>query len=193
MSATIHFRSLAEGSAEEFQRLAEFEERENAELGERLLAELERQTSTGGVAITRKEHALQSATRAYRDGRDEEYVVVALLHDIGELWAPYDHGGIMAVVLRPFVRPELTWIVQHHVTFQEYYFAHHLGGDRNARDVYREHPLFEACAEFCELYDQTSFDPEYDSLELQFFAPMVRRVFAEPRYLATPAFDDKDT
>jgi predicted HD phosphohydrolase len=97
--------------------------------------------------------------------------------------APYNHGELAAVVLRPFVSEECWWILKHHGVFQLYYYAHHSGGDRNLRDRYRESPYFEACVEFCELYDQSSFDPGYESLPVGFFEPMVRRVLAEPRFL----------
>ena len=132
--------------------------------------------------MTRLEHSLQSATRAYRDGRSEEYVVMALLHDIGDELAPWTHSELAAAVLRPYVSEECWWIAKHHGVFQLYYYAHHLGGDRNVRDHYRSSPFFDACAEFCELYDQNSFDPGYESLPIEFFEPMVRRVFAEPRF-----------
>jgi predicted HD phosphohydrolase len=179
----VGFRSLKEGTQEDYARLAVFEERENALLGDRMLREVAQLTSTGGVAITRCEHALQTATRAFQDGRDEEYVVAALVHDVGELLAPHSHGEIAGTILRPFVRPEVCWIAEHHVMFQAFYYAHHSGGDRYARDRYRDHPHYQACVDFCEFYDQSSFDPDYPWLDLEFFAPMVRRVFAEPRYL----------
>jgi predicted HD phosphohydrolase len=136
----------------------------------------------GPVQVSRLEHSLQSATRAARDGRDEEYVVAALLHDIGDHLAPYSHGEYVAAVLKPYVAERICWIIQHHPVFQAYYYAHHMGGDRDARDRYRDHPWYEDCREFCELYDQNCFDPAYDSLPLEHFEPTVRRVFSAPRY-----------
>ena len=153
-------------------------------LPERLLEAVEAlDESFGGYKVTRKEHSLQSATRAYHDGRGDEYVVAALLHDVGDVLAPHTHGEMMDAVLKPFVADDIRWIVSHHGVFQQYYYGHLVGGDRNARDRYRDHPQFDDCAEFCELYDQNCFDPDYESLPLAFFEPMVRRVFAEPRYL----------
>ena len=131
----------------------------------------------GALQVTRYEHSLQSATRAHRDYRDEEYVVACLVHDIGDALAPYTHGPLVAAVIRPFVSERIAWIVEKHPLFQSYYFAHHLGGDRDARDKYKSHPYYEDCKEFCELYDQNCFDPAYDSLPLEFFEPMVRSVF----------------
>jgi predicted HD phosphohydrolase len=136
---------------------------------------------TGGYAIDRLSHSLQSATRAYRDERDEEYVVCALLHDIGDTLACTNHADLAATVLQPFVSEQNHWIVKHHGIFQGYYFFHHIGLDRNARDRYRDHPYWRDCAEFCAKYDQNSFDPAYDNLPLDFFEPMVRRLFAAPR------------
>ena len=152
------------------------------ELPERVLRHLTLLGSdTGGYAVDRLTHSLQTATRAHRDGRDEEYVVCALVHDIGDTLASLNHAELAAVILEPFVSEENHWIVKHHGIFQGYYFFHHLGLDRNLRDRYRGHPHSQACAHFCAAYDQNSFDPGYDTLPLDFFAPMVRRVFTAPR------------
>jgi predicted HD phosphohydrolase len=151
-------------------------------LPDRILRHLEiLDTDTGGYAVTRLTHSLQTATRAERDGRDEEYVVCALLHDIGDTLGSANHSELAATILQPFVSEENHWIVEHHGVFQGYYFFHHLGLDRNAREAYRGHPLFGECAAFCARYDQNSFDPEYDTLPLAHFEPMVRKVFAAPK------------
>jgi len=134
----------------------------------------------GGFPIDRLEHSLQTATRAYRDGRDEPYVVMALLHDIGDTLGSFNHPEIAAAMLRPFVSEELHWIANTHGVFQGYYYFHHLGMDRDLREQYRGHAHFQACAEFCEKYDQSAFDPNYDSAPLDFFVPMVERVMARP-------------
>jgi predicted HD phosphohydrolase len=136
---------------------------------------------TGGYAVDRLTHSLQTATRAERDGRDEEYVVCALLHDIGDTLASLNHSELAAVILQPFVSEENHWIVKHHGIFQGYYFFHHFGLDRNMRDRYRDHPLWKACAQFCSAYDQNSFDPAYDTSPLEHFEPMVKRVFSAPK------------
>ena len=151
-------------------------------LPDRILRHLELLDSdTGGYAVSRLTHSLQTATRAERDGRDDEYVVCALLHDIGDTLASANHSELAATILQPFVSEENHWIVQHHGVFQGYYFFHHLGLDRNAREAYRGHPLFGECAAFCARYDQNSFDPEYDTLPLAHFEPLVRKVFAAPK------------
>ncbi len=136
---------------------------------------------TLGYKVDRYEHSLQSATRAHRDGADEETVVCALLHDIGDILAPENHSQLAAAVLRPYVSEENFWIVQHHGLFQGYYFFDKIGGDKNAREVHRGHKWFDACERFCERWDQTSFDPDYDTLPQEFFEPMVRRLFAEKK------------
>lgn len=150
-------------------------------LADRVLAHLKLLDGDfGGFPIDRLQHSLQTATRAHRDGRGEDYVVMALLHDIGDTLGSYNHPDIAAAILRPFVSEELHWIAQQHGAFQGYYFFHYLGLDRDAREAFRGHRYFDACAEFCEKYDQAAFDPAYQSESLQFFEPMVRRIFARP-------------
>lgn len=135
----------------------------------------------GGFPIDRLAHSLQTATLAHRDGRDEEYVVCALLHDIGDTLGTYNHPDIPAAILKPFVSDANLWMVQHHGIFQGYYFFHHLGMDRNMRDTFRGHPHFERTEEFCRLYDSPAFDEGKEILPLEFFEPMVRRVLGTPR------------
>ncbi len=134
----------------------------------------------GGFPIDRLQHSLQTATRAHRDGRPEDYVVMALLHDIGDTLGSYNHPEIGAAILKPFVSEELHWIAQNHGAFQGYYYFHFVGMDRDVRDRFVGHPHYEACREFCAKYDQSAFDPSYESEPLEFFEPMVARVFARP-------------
>jgi predicted HD phosphohydrolase len=134
----------------------------------------------GGFPVDRLEHSVQTATRAHRDGREEPYVVMALLHDIGDTLGTFNHPDIGAAIIKPFVSEEIHWICQHHGIFQGYYFFHYLGQDRDMREAFRTSPYFDACAEFCEKYDQAAFDPDYASEPLEFFEPMVRRVLARP-------------
>ena len=136
----------------------------------------------GALQVSRLEHSLQSATRAHRAGKDKEYVAAALLHDIGDTLAPASHGEMVAAVLKPFVSERVCWVVQKHGLFQAYYYAHLMGEDRDARDKYLDHPFYDDCVEFCEHYDQNCFDPDYDSLPLDFFRPIVEEVFSRPRF-----------
>jgi predicted HD phosphohydrolase len=131
----------------------------------------------GGFPVDRLEHSLQTATRAERAGRDDEYVLCALLHDIGDNLAPYNHPSIAAGILKPFVSEANHWMVLHHGIFQGYYFWHHIGGDRDARDEFRGSPYYDLTEEFCALYDQTAFDASYVSEPLEHFEPLIRATF----------------
>ena len=135
-----------------------------------------------GYQVSRLEHSLQSATRALHAGESEEMIVAALLHDIGDELAPMNHSEYAATILKPYVSEKTHWIVEKHGEFQAYYYAHHLGGNRNKRDKYKGHKYFDACINFCEKYDQCSFDPNYESYPLEKFEPMVRNIFARKPY-----------
>ncbi|MEJ8858157.1 HD domain-containing protein [Variovorax robiniae] len=135
----------------------------------------------GGFPVDRYTHSLQTATRALRDGRDEEYVVCALLHDIGDTLGTMNHPDIAAAILKPFVSDENHWMVQNHGIFQGHYFFHHIGLDRNLREHFRAHPCFDRTAEFCELYDNPAFDPKGETLPLSEFMPMMQRVLIQPK------------
>ena len=175
------FHAMAEGTAEDWAIIGGAFRGFAGGLPDRILTHLKLLDGDfGGFAIDRLQHSLQTATRAHRDGRPEDYVVMALLHDIGDTLGSYNHPEIAAAILRPFVSEELHWIADKHGAFQGYYFFHYLGMDRDIRENFRGHPHFEACAEFCAKYDQAAFDPDYDSAPLDFFEPMVRRVFARP-------------
>jgi len=132
-----------------------------------------------GYKIDRLQHSLQSATRAERAGEDEEYVVCALLHDIGDTIAPDNHSQLAAAILKPFINEKHLWIILHHGVFQGYYYFHHFDKDPDARDQFKDSPHYQACADFCEIYDQNCFDPDYDTLPLEHFVPMVERLFAK--------------
>lgn len=135
----------------------------------------------GGFAVDRMTHSLQTATRAHRGGENEEYVVCALLHDIGDTLGSFNHADVGASILKPFVSAENFWMVEKHGMFQGYFFFHHLGLDRNMREQFRGHPSFERTAEFCEKYDGPAFDPNGETLPLEFFEPMVKRLLAKPK------------
>lgn len=183
---SVNFIRMEEGTAAEYEFLDTMEDQYKAELPDRLLAALANlEHSMAGYRVSRLEHCLQSATRAYRAGENEEWVVATLLHDIGDELAVYSHSEMAAAVLRPFVSDEVYWVIKHHGIFQMFYYAHHSGGDRNARDQFKDHPYYAAAVRFCHEYDQVSFDPEYQSEPLSFFAPMLKRVCAEPKAFDT--------
>ena len=176
----VSFTEMSKGTKEEYEYLDKLEQQYIDNLPERLIAALKRLDIPSGYEITRLQHSLQSATRAYRAGESEEMVVAALLHDIGDDLAPCSHSEMAAAVLRPFVSEKTYWIVKHHGLFQMYYYAHHLGGDRNARDCHKNHKWYEDAVYFCENYDQNCFDPDYDTLPLEFFEPMLWHVCSKP-------------
>jgi predicted HD phosphohydrolase len=176
------FTAMENGTAEDWQIISSHFFPFASQVGKRVLDHLRLLDGDyGGFPVDRLEHSLQTATRAHRDGRDEEYVVMALLHDIGDTLGSFNHPDVAAAILKPFVSEENLFIVGQHGAFQGYYYFHHLGMDRNIRDKFNGHPHYAACAEFCEKYDQSAFDPNYDSAPLDFFEPMVMRVMARPK------------
>ena len=170
---------MKHGSKEDYELLEKYEHNFERETAERLLKYLASQTTTlEGYQITRLEHSLQAATRAFRNNESEEMVVATLLHDIGDELAPMNHSQYAASIIRPYVSEKTYWIINHHGLFQTFYSAHHLGGDRNARDKFKDHKYYQATVDFCEKYDQSSFDPDYKSMTLKDFEPMVKRIFS---------------
>ncbi|MBK0399308.1 HD domain-containing protein [Limibaculum sp. M0105] len=171
---------MKDGTKEEYELLHELEKPYLAGTADRLLRELAGQAdeTLSGYRITRLEHGLQAATRARREGADIDWVVATLLHDIGDGLAPQNHDKFAAEIMRPFMREEVTWVVEHHGIFQMYYYAHHYGWDRELRQKYADSPYYQSCVDFCERWDQSSFDPEYRSDPLESFADEVRAVFA---------------
>ena len=138
--------------------------------------------SLEGYQITRLEHSLQTATRALNDKAEDEMIVGALLHDIGDELAPSNHSEYAATIIKPYVSEKTHWIIEKHGIFQMYYYAHHLGFNKNERDKYKGHEYYSATAEFCEKWDQSSFDPNYKSLTLKDFEPYIRKIFSRNPY-----------
>ncbi|WP_306047449.1 HD domain-containing protein [Nioella sp. MMSF_3534] len=180
----VSFTQMKDGTKEDYELLEKLEKPYLALTADRIMDELRRQgeVSLEGYRITRLEHGLQSGTRALREGADIDWVVGALLHDIGDGLAPQNHDRFSAEVIRPFVRDEVAWVVEHHGIFQMFYYGHHYGWDKDARDRFKDHPCWQSCADFCERWDQSSFDPDYAYEPLEVFEPMVREVFARKAY-----------
>ena len=177
--STVGFVQMKDGTYEDYQLLNRYGQEFSSGTADRVLEHfLSLGDSFDGYKVTRLEHALQCATRAWRDGAGEEMTVAALLHDIGDHLSPENHAEMAASVLRPYVSEKTYWVVKHHGIFQGYYFFHHVGGNRNARDQYKDSKYYQDCVDFCEKWDQSAFDPDYDSLPLEFFRPMVNRIFA---------------
>jgi predicted HD phosphohydrolase len=179
----VSFFRMEDGTREDYALLDRAEQDYVRELPDRLLAALAKlDHSLLGYHVTRLGHSLQAATRALRAGADDELIVAALIHDIGDDLAPYNHSEIAAAIIRPYVRAQVTWIVEQHGLFQTYYYAHHSGRDRHGRDKFRDHPWYQACMDFCADWDQCSFDPRYPAEPLSAFEPRVREIFSRPAH-----------
>jgi len=179
----VSFTQMKDGTREDYAFLTKKETEYADGTADRLLkAMVELDESLSGYQITRLGHSLQSATRAWRAGADIDWVVSALLHDIGDIFAPHNHDEYAAAILKPFVREQCRWVVEAHGEFQMIYYGHHVGANPNKRDKHKGHEFYNDCAQFCEDWDQSSFDPDYETLPIDFFAPMVREVFAREPY-----------
>jgi predicted HD phosphohydrolase len=181
---SVNFTQMKDGTKEEYLFLRDFELEHVKGAADRVLRELGLQSgeTLPGYKITRLEHGLQAATRAFREGADIDWMVATVLHDIGDGLAPQNHDHFAAEIIRPFLREEVVWTVEHHGAFQMVYYAHHYGWNQFEREQYKASPYYQSCVDFCERWDQASFDPDYRSEPLSFFAPMVREVFARKAY-----------
>ncbi|MEO4042704.1 HD domain-containing protein [Hoeflea sp. CAU 1731] len=178
----VSFTQMKDGTKEEYEFLSQHYKDHKKLTPHRLISELasQEEETVEGYKVSRLGHALQAATRAYNDGADIDWLVAALLHDIGDGFAPENHDQFAAAILRPYVREEVAWTVHHHGLFQTVYYNHFFGRDQNARDKYKDNPYYQTCVEFCERWDQNSFDPDYECKPLSFFEPMVHEVFSRP-------------
>lgn len=174
----VNFTSMDAATREEYDLVFHHEAMNAADQAERVLGWLAQMDGPSPYRVSRLEHCLQTATRAEADGADEETVVCALLHDIGDILAPANHSQVAAALLRPYISEKNAWVIEHHGLFQGYYWFHHYDRDRNARDSYQQHPYYQDCVDFCARWDQASFDPNYPTKPLAHFEPMVRRLFA---------------
>ena len=180
---TVKFLQMKDGTKEDYLLLEKHEKKYIEGTADRLIKFMSGLTNTlEGYQITRLEHSLQSATRALNDKANDEMVVATLLHDIGDELAPLNHSEYAAAVLKPYVSEKTHWIIEKHGEFQMYYYVHHLGGNRNQRDKYKGHKYYKDTLDFCENWDQTSFDPNFKSLPLKEFEPMVKKIFSRKPY-----------
>nr|VFJ90460.1 MAG: Predicted HD phosphohydrolase [Candidatus Kentron sp. LFY] len=193
MKKLADYTSMATATAEDYRIEAEIFEAYRERLPKLLIAQLEGLRDVyRSNKVDRYQHSLQTATRALRSGASEEMVVAALFHDIGDILTPDNHAPIAAELLKPYVGPDTYWIIKHHDVFQGYFFWHHWGRDRNARERFRHHPLYERAVYFSEAWDQTSFDPDYGTLPISDFIPMVERIFGRQPWQSgcVPMSDD---
>lgn len=177
MMKKVSFKAMEYGTQADYDLLFAEETPENG-IADRTLGWLKDMDEPSPYHITRLDHSLQAATRAERDGADNETIACALLHDIGDIIAPANHSEVAAALLAPYISKKNHWIIKHHGVFQGYYWFQFIGGDRNAREKYCDHEYYQACVEFCAKWDQTSFDPDYNTLPLEHFEPLVRELFA---------------
>ena len=179
----VSFTEMKHGTKEDYLLLEKNEKEFERGTADRILKFMSNlNTTLEGYKVSRLEHSLQAATRAFKNKESDEMVVATLLHDIGDDLAPMNHSQYAASILRPYVSERTYWIILHHGLFQTYYSAHHLGGDRNARDQYKDHKYYQDTIDFCEKYDQCSFDPDYKSMTLDDFKPLVKKIFAKEPY-----------
>ena len=179
----VSFKRMDEGTSQDYAFLNALEDEFVVALPDRLLAALTGlEGSLAGYQISRLEHSLQSATRAEADRADIELIVGALIHDLGDDLAPLNHSQLAATIIRPYVRAEVAWIIEHHGVFQAYYYGDAMGVDKNARDIYRDHVWFDSCEQFCRDWDQVAFDPDYPTKPLAHFEPMLREIFTRPLF-----------
>ena len=179
----VNFTQMKDGSKEDYLLLDKHEKKYIEGTADRLLKFMSGLNSTlEGYKISRLEHSLQTATRAFNDKAGDEMIVAALFHEIGDELAPLNHAEYAAAVLKPYVSEKTRWIVEKHGEFQMYYYAHHLGGNRNQREKYRGHKYYQETMDFCEKWDQKSFDPNFKSLSLKEFEPFVKKIFSRKPY-----------
>ena len=179
----VSFTEMDKGTKEDYLFLDQHEKDYASKTADRIIKFLSSLNETlEGYQVSRLEHSLQSATRALKADEDEEMVVAALLHDIGDELAPMNHSEYAASILKPYVSEKTHWIIEKHGEFQAYYYAHHLGGNRNKRDKYKGHKYYNDTINFCEKWDQKSFDPNFKSLTLKDFKPFVRKIFGRKPY-----------
>ena len=181
--STVNFTEMKNGSKEDYLLLDKHEKEYINGTADRIIKFMSGLNSgLEGYKITRLEHSLQTATRAFNDKASEEMIVAALLHDIGDELAPLNHSEYAAAVLKPYVSEKTHWIVEKHGEFQMYYYAHHLGGNRNLREKYKGHDYYQDTIYFCENWDQKSFDPNFKSLKLKDFESLIRKIFSRKPY-----------
>ena len=176
----MHFHRMDDMTRNDFAVLRRVHEQNLEHLPDLLLSLLNSLGGDEAYPVDRRTHSLQAATRALRDGRDEEYVVVALLHDVGEALGPLNHGEVIGSVLHPFISEANYWMLLHHPLFQTYFYGGNVGIDPNGRDIHRNNPHFERTADFCARYDEVSFDPDYPNEPIETFIPMLRRMLSKP-------------
>lgn len=186
----VSFTRMDEGTVADYALLDDLEQQYINALPDRIMAALQGlEHSLAGYQISRLQHSLQSATRAENDGADIEFIVAALIHDLGDDLAPLNHSQMAASIIQPYVRGEVTWVVKMHGLFQMQFYGKQMNLPVDGHLEYRDHPWFESCQRFCNEWDQKAFDPDYPTYELSYFEPMVREIFSREAFDPTIVFD----
>lgn len=179
----VKFRQMADGTEADYKLLEELEHEFKKQLPDRIIKEMaDLENSYSGYQVSRLEHSLISATMAENDHADKDWIIAALIHDIGDALSPMNHSQLAASIVAPYIREECTWALKTHGVFQMVYYAHFTGGDRYARTMYKDHPFYQTGVDFCERWDQTAFDPDYDFRPLGYFEPLIHEVFTRPAW-----------
>ena len=182
MVKKVRFISMDQVTKEDYDLVAIHDSKNEKGLYKRVIKWLLMMDGDSPYQISRLQHSLQTATRAEKDGADEETIVCALLHDIGDVISPSNHSQVSAALLRPYINDKNYCIVLHHGLFQGYYWMHHYNEDRDSRNQYKDHPYYQDCIDFCSKWDQKSFDPNYKTKSLEYFIPMIEKIFSrDPR------------
>jgi predicted HD phosphohydrolase len=180
------FTSMDTSTKEEWLNIGAETAKNQTRVADRIIMLLESlSTITDGFVTDQLTHCLQTATLAERAGADDEVVIASLCHDIGKAISVPNHPAIAASILKPYVRPEVHFMIEAHQDFQGKHYYAHFGMDANARDKYADHPSFDLAAKFADEWDQKAFDPSYDTLPLEHFETKLRAVFAKPRSVVT--------
>ena len=175
---TVSFTAMEHGTKDDYVLVFAHEQHQIDTQADRVMDWLRQMEGPSPYQISRLDHVLQSATRAENDGADMETIVCALLHDIGDVIGTANHSQVGAALIRPYVSEQNWWVVHHHGLFQGYYWFSHYGRQPNERDLYIDHPYYDATVRFCAEWDQNCFDPAYQHRPLEYFEPMVRELFA---------------
>jgi len=179
----VSFTQMKDGTKEDYLLLDKYEKKYIKGIADRLIKFIGGLNSTlEGYQVSRLEHSLQTATRAFQDKAEDEMIIASLFHDIGDELAPLNHAEYAAAVLKPYVSEKTHWIVEKHGIFQTYYYAHHLGDNKNKREKFKGHKYYNDAVNFCENWDQKSFDPNFKSMTLEDFKPLVKKIFNRTPY-----------
>jgi predicted HD phosphohydrolase len=180
--ATTHFTRMDESTAEQWAVIGAETMANQPRVADEILGMITRlEGIVDGFGTNQLVHALQTATYAEKAGADQEVVVASLCHDIGKLISVFNHPGIAAEILKPYVRDEVYFMIKAHQDFQGKHYYHHFGANPDAREQYRDEQWFDLAARFADEWDQVAFDPDGEYLPLEHFEPAVREVFAAPK------------